>query len=517
MSAAEFLDLASKPIREDAPAGVSVRDEPEFESLQQEMRKLELPTLPEVAWGDVVRGAGVILETRSKDLLVASWLCVGLYERDGAAGLAAGLTVMRDILTNYWETLYPEMKRMRGRAAAIEWLGERGAQCLSVAGAKRGSPDDLRTCQERVREIGEFLADKLESGGTLLSELRRALDDAVMRQAAPPAPAQPAGGAAGKSSVESVASLDDANKALAEIRRLALAASAVLRETEPANPSAYRLPRQVLWARVTQAPPQSDGQTQIPAPGDLGVELQAALDRAEWKGVVMRAEDKLATSIFWLDLHRYTVTALEAMGESFAPAAEAVCEELALLLRRVPELPTLRFADGSGLADDTTRKWIHTRVAGVLGGGHTAAAPAPVPVDGMPDLEGFEEARAEARKLSGKKQLPQALRRLEEGAARAGRFPARARWRLEMARLCLERGQPAAAEAMLENLDRELSRSTYEDWGPELSAEILKTLLACRRKAGRAAGPDEAERNRTLLNRLYRLDVMAAMDADGRG
>jgi len=523
VSVAELLDLGSKSIRDDAPAGDSARDEPEFEALQQEMRKLELPTLPEVAWGDVVRGASALLETRSKDLLIAAWLCVGLYERDGLSGLAAGLTVLRDMLTGFWETLHPALKRMRGRTAALEWLGERGAQRVSASGSLRGTPEDLKTCLDRVGEIGEFLAERAPDGGTLLSELRRALSEAESRQA-PSAAAMPAAtaapaAAASAPAVGAVSSPEDAQKALNEIRRLAVGAAAVLRETEPANPLAYRLPRQMVWARVTAAPPQTDGQTQIPSPGEIGQELGEALGRAEYKGVVQRAEDKLPTAILWLDLHRYTVSALEGMGEEYAPAAEAVCEELALLLKRVPELPGLRFADGTPLADDATRTWIASRVAGALGGGGGAAEPAPVAVHagGEGEPEGLEEARLEARKLAGKKHLSEALRLLEEGAARAATVRARTLWKLETARLCLDRGQPAAGEALLENLDRELSRTSYEDWVPGLGAEVLKALLACRRKAGRAAGPEAAERNRELLGRLYRLDVSAALDADGKG
>ena len=523
MSVAELLDLGSKPIRDDAPAGDSARDDPEYESIQQEIRKLELPTLPEVAWGDVVQGAGAILETRSKDLLVAAWLCVGLYERDGFAGLVAGLTILRDLVSNFWETLFPPMKRMRGRVAAIEWLGERGAKQVSAPGAKRGSPEDLATCLERLKEIGALLAERVPDGGTLLSELRRALDEAAMRAAPPPQPATPAGGtpaaSGGGSSVGTVSSPDEAQKALTEIRRLALATAAVLRESEPTNPLAYRLPRQMVWARVAGAPPSTGGQTQIPSPGDLGAELEAALGRGEFKGVLTRAEDKLSTGIFWLDLHRFAVSALEGMGEEFVPAAEAVCEELALLLKRLPELKDLRFADGTPLADNATRTWIQTRVAGALGGGGGAPEPAPASVSAgdETEMEGFEEARQEARKLAGKKRLPEALRLLEDGAARAGTVRARVQWKLETARLCLDRGQPGAGEALLDNLDRELARTTYEDWAPELGAEVLKALLACRRKAGRGTGPEAVERNRDLLSRLYRLDVLAALDADGRG
>ncbi len=519
MSAAELLDLGSKPIREDAPGGDSARDEPEFEAIQEEVRKLELPTLPEVDWGLVVGNARTLLETKSKDILVAAWLAVGLYEREGYAGLAAGLTVMRDLVSQHWEHLQPGMKRMRGRVAALEWLGERGAQRVKMEGAKTGSPEELKTCLERVGEIGEALAPKVDDGATLLSELRRALDDISKRQAPPPPPprAASAPGATSAASMGSVSSPEDANKALTEIRRLALGAAGVLRDTDIQNPLAYRLPRQIIWGRVTQGPPATDGQTQIPSAGEAKAEFEAALGRGEWKGVLLQAEEKLATALFWLDIHRYSVTALEKMGEEFAPAADAICEELGLLLKRVPELPNLRFADGSPLADGSTRQWIQSRVASSLGGGEAAApAPAAAPAGDDPGLDGFEEAVEEARELARKKRLGEALRRLEEGASRAGLFRARARWKLEMARLCLDRGQVPAAEALLENLDREMTGSTYEDWGPELAADVLKTLLLCRKKAGRPPSPEEAERNREILNRLCRIDVFAALDAEGR-
>src|SRR6188474_1121374 len=111
MTVADLAALGSQPIRPDAPSGDPARDAPEFEALQAEVRKLEQPDAPAPNWVLVIDASAAILGGKSKDLLAASYLSVGLLERDGFPGLATGLTVLRDIVSSQWETCFPEAKR----------------------------------------------------------------------------------------------------------------------------------------------------------------------------------------------------------------------------------------------------------------------------------------------------------------------------------------------------------------------------------------------------------------------
>jgi type VI secretion system protein VasJ len=197
-----------------------------------------------------------------------------------------------------------------------------------------------------------------------------------------------------------------------------------------------------------------------------------------------------------------------------------VARETEGLLLRLPGLPTLEFSDGTPLADAETRSWIAASVRTSGGGDGDDAAPARGDEE-EPD-EAFTTACAEARSLARKKQLPEALRLLEAGAATAAHHRVRARWQLEIGRICLETGHARSAFAYLDGLDRSLSATGVHDWDPAFSAELTKSLLQSLDKAlssqgNKPASAEEITRSRELRARLARLDIAAAVHLDGQG
>lgn len=519
---AEILELGTRPIRPDAPGGDSGRDEPEFESLQGEIRKLELPDQPTVDWGKAVTSASELMTGKSKDLLAASYLAVALLERDGLPGLAIGLTVLRDLITNFWETMFPPVARARGRTAAIEWLAERGAP--RVARARNVTPETVKTCLDRVNEINAALGPKLESGSQLMGDMRRALEElqAATRQPAPPAQAQsaaaPATAAAPSAAPATIATDEDLDKTLRELKRIATSAGNYMRQSAPTNPAGYRLPRVATWLAVKQVPPSDGGKTQIPAPqpADLQEKLSQMLGNGQFAGVLQETEGRMGTAVFWLDLHRMAAQALEGMGEEYKPAADAIAAEVGALLARFPDLLDMRFVNDQPLADADTKRWIARHAQS-----SSDASAAPVEVEtSEEDGEGdtFESTRLDAWKLVRKRKVSDALSLLEKGMARSGLMRDRVRWRLEIARVCMDKGHAQTALAQLEGLDAELKSSTIEEWDPELCAEVLRNLLVCRKKVMTAAkmSPEEAVRSRELMGRLCRLDVVAALELNGK-
>jgi type VI secretion system protein ImpA len=55
----------------------------------------------------IVKLGQEVLATRSKDLQVAVWVTEALLRTEGFAGLQQGLTLCRDLIANFWDTLYP--------------------------------------------------------------------------------------------------------------------------------------------------------------------------------------------------------------------------------------------------------------------------------------------------------------------------------------------------------------------------------------------------------------------------
>ena len=77
---ANLNTLGIDPIPGASPAGLSARYEPDFEKLSAQIAKLESPDgRSSIKWNEVVDFSTAILSAKSKDLLVASYLSMGLF------------------------------------------------------------------------------------------------------------------------------------------------------------------------------------------------------------------------------------------------------------------------------------------------------------------------------------------------------------------------------------------------------------------------------------------------------
>jgi type VI secretion system protein VasJ len=521
----DVLELGKHPISDAAPTGVPSRDDPAYEALQAEFRKLELPELPTVDWAGAVKLASDILGNKSKDVMAGVYLAMALFERDGYDGLATGMTVLSDMLSSYWDKLHPE--RVRPRQTAFQYLGDRGGKRVEMRGADGASRETVQRIIDLTDKVDGLLGEKLEGGAGLLSELQRQLRDVLGQTSAPAAPAAaasaPSAGAApasfsapSVSAPSSVGSEDDFDRTVQAVRPLLRSIGEWKRTQNPRDPMAYRLPRIATWIAVKQAPPSNGGKTSIPAPAaDVLARLEGKLAAQQWAGILEETESRMASSVFWLDLHYFAYTALRGMGPEFNAASEGVAAEVRGLIQRLPELVDLTFDSGMPLGGDATRAWIKDTVMAApgSGGGGRPSGGLALPAE-MGEPEGLADAREQAAKLAGNAQLPDAVRLLETGAARAVRARERAAWKVAVARVCADAGRHDVALAQLEALQDDLHATTLEAWDPELASQMLRLLLAARQKAvpAGAASPEDQQKTRELLRRLARLDVAAALE-----
>lgn len=524
-----LLALGTQPISDGSPAGESVRDDAQFETLQAEFLKLERPDQPTVDWDAVVKGASALLGGRGKDLLVGVYLAVGLLERDGYSGFADGLKVVHDLLANFAATMYPE--RPRARRAAMVFLSERGGSRVTLRGSRGASREVLDGTIETLDALETLSASAIEDGGGLFGDLRRALDavrDDLAPAAAEPAPAAASSGFSSSPApvappaAGSFGSPDEYEATAQALKPTLYAMGEYLRAADARDPLAYRLPRVAAWMTVKQAPPATDGKTAIPPPQPPGLasRMESMLASQAWGGVLEETESRLATSVFWIDLHFWAWSALRGQGPSHAGAAEAVVAEVRALLLKLPGLADLTFASGQPLAGDPTRAWIAETVLAAPGGGGAGGGA------GLPRIEpegdtfdGLADARTQAGALAAEGRLGDAVRLLEAGAARAVRARERAAWKVAVAQLCFDSARPDVALAQLEALQESLQSTTLEMWDPELAATLVRLLLAARQKAlpPSQMNPEEHQRSRELLRRLARLDAAAALEANAPG
>src|ERR1017187_3349715 len=122
-----------KPIPGDNPSGANLRYDPVTDKIKEARREdLELPqgdwktALKTAEYPLVIKLAGEALAKRGKDLQIAVWLVDAHVRKDGFPILADALLFLRDLMEQFWDTLYPPIDEdgdMEVRAAPLVWLG----------------------------------------------------------------------------------------------------------------------------------------------------------------------------------------------------------------------------------------------------------------------------------------------------------------------------------------------------------------------------------------------------------
>jgi type VI secretion system protein VasJ len=500
------------------PAGVASRLEPAYQAVANEVAKLDAPAGGAVDWKSVVSGAGDLLKAKTKDVVLASFLAHGLHTTAGLDGLGTGLALVADLLDRYWDTAFPEVKRIKGRVNAVQWLLERTKATLPAAQAGAGDApavEGLDAASQRLAEVVRArFADQAPAMGPLLDEVARL--KAEVEQARPPpppppstdpavaptAPSAPAPAPLPEAPAGELAAAEQATDFLRNVGASLASAAGVVRRGEATDPLAYRLLRTGLWLHIQNAPPGTGGKTAVPPPPEaLRAQLAALAQNQKWTALIEEAESALQQHRFWLDLHRHSAQALAALGGAHARAREAVLAEVRGLLARMPQLASLSFSDGSPFADAPTRSWLDEEVA-------PRATPAGAAAAGGGDAADAERL-LEARKQLAAGQIPEALSALRAIAAARGDGRGRFTARLELARAAAGAGLLALAKATYDELDREALHHRLDEWEPALAAQTLAGLIAATRSlANDPRGVRDALV--TQYQRLCRLDPAAA-------
>src|SRR6266542_4177040 len=234
------------PIAGSSPAGAPAKLEPEYQAVAGEVAKLDVLTGGVVDWKRVVAGSTELLQGRTKDLLLASYLAQALHATGGVDGLTTGVTVVAELMDGYWETLFPEVKRLRGRANAVQWLVER--MQLSLPSAEGAPLEQLEGLEAALRRLAQLAREKLQDAspafGPVLETVERLkLAAAPPPEAAPPSPepsatdlasatAAPAPSSALPAAPVSLSSADDAAGFLARIGDALVEAAGTLRRAD---------------------------------------------------------------------------------------------------------------------------------------------------------------------------------------------------------------------------------------------------------------------------------------------
>lgn len=540
-------ELGQNPISQDKPAGEDAHYEPEFEELQQEIDKLSIASASgdSTDWKRVTSLCLTILSEKSKDLLVAAYLVTGLTKTHGFEGFTVGLAFLADLVENFWDTMFPPKRRMRGRMNAISWWMERMEDFLkSQSDAPPLTVEQMEAAKKNLDNLDRILGEKSDDApsmrelGSYLSTVPVQEPEAAPEAAAPepeaeldskpeqpqaasqaspqqqPAPAQPqapqpqaaaAPPPAAPQAVPPSASQKEADAAMKGALNTLLGVADFYLKNDPTNPLSYRLRRMGAWLPLSGPPIAQNGLTMLPPPeSTIKPALEHLIQGRKYEAALHACEERVTESRFWLDITRLTATALDNLGGSYKDAYDALCGETLLMTQRLAGVENLGFSDGTPFADAETRAWLKSLSLGAggdgLGGGGDEAQKA--------ISEAFKEAH---QQIKDKKNVA-GLEVMHKGLASAGSGKEKLLWRIATGRLLLLAGRPDLADSMAAAALEDITAFRLEEWDPNLALQGLQLAF----EACDALGKEEDKaRAHEMLLRVGKLNPAEAMRISG--
>jgi len=521
-----------------AGVGEDISYDTMFESIKTEVDKLQSLTGETVNWGNIASSAAELLETKSKDFRLICYASAARIQEYTLPSLLDALVLLNEFNKTFWETCHPPLKRVRARAGIMAWMGGLATKSKDIKLASKDY-DMAQAVDQQAAALDSDMRDKFADAYPGLGDLResckylaRSCPKEKPPEAPKPAPAEaqaPAAAPAADGAAPAAAAaapvvqvvrgpaqpvdpsalteMAQVEHVLPNAGRLLVKAAGLLRATKPENPLAYRLSRLGMWLDLNELPPATDGKTLVPPPPDgLKSRFDSLLQANDLLTLINEAEDAAAEFILWMDPHRYVAAAMDRMGALFLKAKEALVIEMAIVLRRVPPLPSLCFSTGDPFADGQTKMWLEAEVASALGGGGGGGG-------GAAEPSVLDEPLKEARELTVQGKLPEAIAVVSKAAASAPTPADRFRGKLALAQLCLQSGQFAVAKAQLVGLTEEIDRHALASWQPQLCAEVFAALFAAYKgiNTGDEVPAEERVRQQAAFEQLCRLDPAQAL------
>lgn len=500
----ELKDLGKAPISDDAPAGKDVRYEPGFEALSEEIAKMGSPSASSgIDWQNVINLSVQILEKESKHLQVASYLSFGLLKTSGLEGLAPGVHVLRELLENFWDPMFPPKKRMKGRRGIVEWWTEKISDFISGTDPVTWEKEARDALIDDLNALDTFLSENMPDAPLLLPLIRQ-VQEVIMEPADPepapepeappqpestpepvpqpppaqqpaaaPPPAQPAAPAPPAQPVAAPAIGPDAgiseilDQGLKFIGKLA----SEIRKADKTHPLPYRLSRIAAWSSIDALPLATGGKTMIPPPdGQVIAAISNLADAGNWDALADACEGKVKQFLFWLDLSRYVSESMTQLG--YTDVAQVVDMETALFVQRFNGVETLCFSNGTPFADETTREWL-SQISAAASQGDAVSASGP----GDPAGKTLTDTTNQAQQLIKDKQPDVALALLNKHLSTAGSERERFLWKMALCKVLIQLKQVKIASSYIDDILKCIDTHHLEIWEPRQAVEALALSL----------------------------------------
>lgn len=458
MNVKEFRTKLAAPISDQSAVGERLRDDPLLDFVESQMIKVGSLSHAEVKWQEVEQSSLKLLAERSKDLKILAILLQCLQHQCTPERYILSLQLLVDFIEKYWVSCFPAPGK-RGvlpRRKFFSQILQRSYQAGEKIEPVRFDFEQKSQLEQVIEQLEEAAkqqqlpTDGVEDLAALMKRQMANVSEVKQVQDEQPSEIASAVSEPKISAQNSPLNIDTSSERA--IKQTLLKVADFLTEMDEGPVLGLRLRRFAVWFSITALPEaNSQGETQLMAVSadriqDYHEQLQRGASLALWRKV----EQSLALSPFWFDGHYLSAQIAEKLSEP--NWSEAIRQELALFIERLPGLSQLSFKGQVPFASEQTLQWLNSVKQG------------PAEQGGAD----WNVRRTEAMQLAKEGGLSVALAMLNDGLKGASEPREKAYWRLLSADLMREHQLEAMAGQNYQALYSQISQMSVGQWEPSL-------------------------------------------------
>lgn len=270
---------------------------------------------------------------------------------------------LNQLLKNYWDDLYPPLKRINGRLSAFSWLEEELENYLNQNYANKPE-NQMKPLLESFIQFDDLLGHLSEDAPNFLPIIKQfeqmSFNDEGLEVSESDQVAQSNLQAIENNHLNQLGKISNQQEADDRLSFVfkSLEQLAEYYHENDESILAERLLRLSLWQRIERLPNYDENyQTKVPPPEkDQLTQLTLLIEAENYKGLIDVSDQWLKDNPYWLELHFHLYQAMNYLA--LKDQAETIKKELLSFVIRFPDLLKLQFANHLPMISATMKTWI---------------------------------------------------------------------------------------------------------------------------------------------------------------
>jgi len=462
-----YRDKILKPISSDNPVGEKLLEDTLLDFIESQMMKVGSLSHADVQWDEVEKSALSLLESKTKDLKLLTYLLQCLQHKTTPERFTLSINVLSDFMGAFWQICFPAPgdRGLLPRRKFFSQIANRSMQAaekLDVAMFDSDLKGELDKAVASLKAAAEALSLPLDHIEAMESSLTRKFAFLTQKNEVNKA-AEAKKAESGSGQAESkAAKIEIDGSSDRAVKQTLLKVSDFLSDLDGSEALVLRLRRFAVWQSIKALPEvDANGQTQLmPVSPDRIREYEEHLQRGADLALWRKVEQSLTVSPFWFDGHFLSYRIATKLNKS--DCAQAIQTELLSFVKRLPKVLECSFKSAIPFANEETQKWLSS-VEEQSSNQNAMSI-------------GWDEKRKEAFSLAKEGGLSVALGMLNEGLKQSKEPRDSVYWRMLLADTLKQNKLAAMAVEQYETLQTQVQDMSVSDWEPSLIQRLDRVV-----------------------------------------